>query len=170
MKKFAILLVCFMFVGMIMADELDKLQEAHKNAMKFHGRADLMTRGAGKMVFMSTAKGKMVSAYLDKELCTFYAEDQDKKFYVEWKLIPGGIEITFHVNILGHEIVKTVTILFNNDSLVIKGSAGDEKYDWWCLVKCVGGKIFECISCGTDWKCWGTCAGADVVSCVMGCF
>ena len=168
MKKFAILLVCFMFVGLAMADNLDQLQEAHKNAMKFHGRADLMSRDTGKMVVMAGSKG-LVSAYLDKEICTFYAENKDKKFYIEWKLIPGGIEITIHINILGQEIVKVITIMFGKDSVSIKGSPSDDRVDWGCLLDC-GSGLIKCLHCGTDWTCWAMECGLEVVSCVMGCF
>lgn len=167
MKKLALFVAILMVSGFVFADvNFDALRAAHLNAMKYYGRADV---AEGQMVFVAVGK-EMASVYFGEELSTGYVEQKEKKFYWEITPIEGGVKIYIKVNILGQVYEKTFIIKFADKEIAIKGQGTEDRYDWMCIIKCVGNSAFKCIDCMTDWKCWAKCAGADVVGCVMGCF
>jgi len=163
-------MVLVMISTFVFADvNLDKLQAAHKNAMKFNGRADVLTQRDAKMVFVQSGKD-VASLCIASEVVTGYMEsDTNKKFYWEVTPIEGGIKITIKVNILGKTYEKTIIVKFDGKELAVSADS-TERVDYWCIVKCAGTSALECISCGTNWVCWATCAGPSVVSCIKGCF
>lgn len=165
MKKLVFLVVCVALVSLVSAD-FEKVREAHLNAMKYYG---LTTQRDGKL-FYAPVGGKMASMYIGDKVSTGYVEKEGKKIYWEVTPVEGGFKICIKVNIFGKTFEKCFVVKVAKDNVSIKAVGGDDRYDWMCLLQCVGPKVFECISCGLDWKCWGTCAGPGVVNCVMGCF
>ena len=172
MKKLAILFAVCMMVAMVANAEgnLDKLKAAHLNAMKYYGRAEAMNERDSKVFFMSTSKG-MASVFLGENLSTGYMESGDRKIYWEITPIPGGFKIVIFINILGKTYEIPIIIKLADGELSVKVEESAQRYDWMCLLKCVGTSVLaKCLHCKLDWKCWATCAGPDVVQCVMGCF
>jgi hypothetical protein len=146
---------------------LDELKAKHLDAMKNYGRSDVMNDG--KMFFVAMGQ-TMGSVFMGNELSTGYVENGDKKFYWEITPVEGGIKITIKIEILGKVYEKSFIIKLADREVAIQGEGTQDRYDWLCIVKCVGSAAFKCISCMKDWQCWAKCAGPDIVSCVMGCF
>lgn len=168
MKKLALLTIALLLVVTISAENLEALKDAHMNAMKYNGQAARLQERSGEMYF-ATVGTTMASMFADEDIITGYLEKSEKKIYWEVTPIEGGVKITITVNVLGQTFTKSIIIKLEGKALTVVDESED-RYDWMCLVKCVGGKVFECLDCLTDWKCWGNCAGADAVNCVMGCF
>ncbi|NUM35494.1 MAG: hypothetical protein HUU50_13180 [Candidatus Brocadiae bacterium] len=170
MKKLALLMVLVMVCTVVFADNFEKLQAAHKNAMKFYGRAELLTQRDAKMVVVQSNKD-VASLFIASELVTGYMEtDNNKKFYWEVTPIEGGVKIYIKVNVLGKVFEKTIIIKFGEKDLAVSADSTDERVDTWCIVKCAGSSALSCLYCGTNWVCWATCAGPGVISCIKGCF
>lgn len=168
MKKLALFVACLMVANFLFAEvNLDELKAKHLDAMKNAGRADVMRDG--QMFFVAVGQS-MGSMYMGEDLSTGYTERGDRKIYWEVTPVEGGIKITIKIEILGKVYEKSFIIKLADKEVAIKGEGTQDRYDWMCIVKCVGSAAFKCIDCMTDWKCWAKCAGPDVVSCVMGCF
>lgn len=169
MKKLALLMVLVMVCSVVFADNFEKLQAAHKNAMKFYGRAELLSQRDAKMVVVQTNK-ETASLFIAEELVTGYMETEaNKKFYWEVTPIEGGVKIYIKVNILGKVYEKTIIIKFGDKEIAVSANSND-RADVWCIIKCAGSSALSCLSCGTNWVCWATCAGPSVISCIKDCF
>lgn len=167
MKKLALLMVLVMVCTVVFADNFEKLQNAHKNAMKFYGKAELLNQRDAKMVFTQVGQNT-ASLFITNDIVTGYMESVDnKKVYWEVTPIEGGVKIYIKINILGKVFEKTVIIKFGEKEIAVSTDSSERN---WCVVKCAGTVALKCLYCLTNWVCWATCAGPGVVDCIKDCF
>jgi len=172
MKKLALLMVLVMVCSVVFADNFEKLQTAHKNAMKFYGRAELLSQRDAKLITVQANRNDVASLLMTNELVTGYMETEgNRKIY--WEVIPieGGAKIVIKINILGKVYEKTIIVKFGEQEMTFSADSNDR--DAMCLIKCAGNAALGCAYCLINKVCWIACLGTSspsIISCVMGCF
>ncbi|HPY75880.1 MAG TPA: hypothetical protein PLB63_10805 [Planctomycetota bacterium] len=169
MKKLVLVIIALLFVATLSAEvNLEALQAAHMNAMKYNGRADVLQQKDSKM-FFTLIETEMASIFQTEELVTGYTVIEGKKIYWEVTPVEGGLKITIKINILGKTFEKSFIIKISKNNFNVELAGDGERVDPKCLLNCAANAL-SCISCGTNWPCWAICAGISVVPCVKKCF
>ena len=172
MKKLVLVIIALLFVATLSAEvNLEALQAAHMNAMKYNGRADVLQQRDAAVTYFTVVKTDMASVYECEDIVTGYTVIEGKKIYWEITPIEGGFKITIKINIFGKTFEKSFIIKLEDNIASVQFPEMDERIDvdWKCLAKC-GGNALQCIDCLKDWKCWAKCAGPGLISCIMDCF
>ncbi|MBP7020734.1 MAG: hypothetical protein KBC30_02780 [Planctomycetes bacterium] len=169
MKKLVLVIIALLFVATLSAEvNLEALQAAHMNAMKYNGRADVLQQKDSKM-FFTLIETEMASIFQTEELVTGYTVIEGKKIYWEVTPVEGGFKITIKINILGKTFEKSFIIKISKNNFNVELAGDGERVDAGCLLKCAANAL-SCLRCGTNLGCWAICAGPKIITCVTGCF